>query len=196
MRRSYLAWLAALLVGALALSAYAQDETTSTPTSNSSTSSEPTLRRDMLVSMGVVRDFFPDVNRYTTEANSAPLGKPIATRTANYTTKDGAKTVTLSVAQYQDTDAASAAYKEADQKNQLAESNPIALSNVGQQVFANMVTQGAATRVLITSLEGPLLVEARLAGYDATTDNISRLADLARREIAQADAHVISRKKR
>jgi|SRR5271165_1886833 len=201
--RSGVAWLAAALVLALSLTAYAQDEpateprpggkTTTTPTSNTS---ESELRRDMFVSLAVVKDFFPEVTRSTFEADATAFGKPVGTRIANYTTNDGSKKISLSVDQYQNPAEALFAYQDTAQKNELAEVNPIAISNVGQQVFANTLAQGKDKRIAITSLDGTLMVTAMLAGYDTTTDNIARLADLARKEVEQAHAHVSARRKR
>jgi hypothetical protein len=39
-----------------------------------------------------------------------------------------------------------------------------------------------------------LLVAATLGGFDASTDNIAKLADLTRKELAQAKSHKRSRR--
>jgi len=106
-----------------------------------------------------------------------------------FSTKDGSKKVTLSVAEYGNPSDASSAYQQAVQKSQLPEFNPIAVSNVGQQVFAGTVAQGAETQVGLTALNGTLIVGATLAGFDATTENMGKLAELARKEVSEAKTH-------
>ncbi len=204
--RFRMAWFAVVLVAALTTGAYAQDEPatdstaggTSSPKSakNTSSASEPTLRRDMLVPLATVKEFFPEVSRESFEVDSAALDTPTGTRIANYASKDGSKKVILSVDQYRNPGEAQSAYQEANQKSQTAESNPIAISNIGQQVFAYTMSQGTDTRAIIISLDGILIVRATLSGYDATTDNIAKLADLTRKEVDQAHAHVSARRRR
>ncbi len=205
-RRFPLAGFAAVLVAALTATVYAQDEpttdqpnvptsSTSSPKKTSSTS-DSALHRDMFVTLAVVQQFFPEVMKDGLETDSAAVGKPVATRAANYTSKDGSKRVILSVDQYQSVGEALYAYQDARQKSEASEANPIAISNVGQQVFAYNVTQGTETRPVITSLDDTLIVRATLAGYDATTDSIAKLADLTGKEVEQARAHVSTRRKR
>jgi len=195
-RRLAVAWFAAVLLGALSLKVYAQDEVvTPPPSTKTSSTSEPTLRRDMFVSMSVVKDFFP-VSRNTSGTHSSPFGKPVATRVEDYTSSDGSLKVSLTVDQYANPGEALSAYQEADQKSQSDETNPIAISSVGQQVFAYMVSKAGATRVSIIAVDGPLVVGATLSGYEATTDNISKLGDLTRKEVAQASTHINTRRKR
>jgi len=58
------------------------------------------------------------------------------------------------------------------------------------------MTQGTETQVSIYSLDDMLLVTGKLTGYDATTEDISKLVDLTRKEVAEARAHVPARRKR
>ncbi len=193
--RSRLAWLAAIIIGALCLSAYGQDEPVTEPSSSTSSTSDFTLPRKMFVSLGVVKQFFPAVTRqYSPDSNSTAVGKPQATRMVIFSTNDGSKRVTLSVADYDNPGDASSAYQQAAQKSQLPEFNPIAVSNVGQQVFAGTVAQGTQTQVSLTALDGTLIVGATLAGFDATTENIGKLAELARKEVSEAKTHARRRR--
>ncbi len=106
-----------------------------------------------------------------------------------YGTKDGSKKITLSVDAYDNPGDASSAYQQAVQKTQLAEFNPIAVSHVGDKVFGGIVTQGAETHIGLGVLQGALIVAATLAGYDATTENIGNLTELARREVSEAKTY-------
>jgi hypothetical protein len=201
--RFTMAWFAAALVAVLTVAAYAQDEPTEQPTASSASApkktsnpSEPALRRDMFVSLSVVQQFFPEVNRDTLDTDANALGKPVATRTSSYTSKDASKKVMLSVDQYQNAGEAMYAYQDAARKSENSEANPIAISNVGQQVFAYTITQGTETRPVITSLDDTLIVRATLAGYDGTTDNIAKLAELTGKEVEQAHTHVSAHRRR
>jgi hypothetical protein len=150
----------------------------------------------MFVSLSVVKEFFPGISRYTFATRSTAFGKPVATRLADYTSGDGSQKVSLTVDQYVNPGEALVAYQEAAQKSQADESNPIAISNVGQQVFAYTAAQAKGAHVSITALDGPLIVGATLTGYEATTDNIAKLGDLTRKQVAQASAHITTRRKR
>ena len=192
--RSRAACLAAVLVGALSLQARAQE-----PVGDAGTASSPpevTVRHDMFVSLKTVRDFFPTITRTNAEEGSTGPGKPEATRTVAYTTADRGQRVALTVAEYDTAGDALSGYQEALSKSQSSELNPIAISNVGQQVFANTITQGGATSVVMTSLDGSLIVGATMAGYEASTDNISKLAGLVRAEVTQAHKHIGTRRRR
>ncbi|HKD86571.1 MAG TPA: hypothetical protein VKB58_17615 [Terriglobales bacterium] len=181
------------LTAALSMHLYAQEQP-STDTSGAS-SSDAVLSRNMLVPLKVVREFFPAISRLQGgEENASAVGNPTATRTAVYTTKDASKRVVLSVEQYASLGDALTAYQEAVKRTQVPELTPIALSNVGQDVFAGIVTQGGDTHVTIKTLDGDLLVGATLSGFDASTDNIAKLANLTRKELAQAKGHEKSRR--
>lgn len=188
--RSQVARLAAVLILAVSLHAYAQDQS-----SDASTPSEPTLRSNSLVTLRVVKQWFPAVTRVSSGPSANAIGRPIATRTAIYSTRDDSKKVTLSVDEYQSAAEALVAYQGAVKQSQVVpEFLPIAISNVGQNVFAGTVTRGTDTQISIGALDGSLMVSAALSGYDATTDNIANLAELARKEIAEERAHVRARR--
>lgn len=195
-RRLAVAWFAAVMLGTLSLKVYAQEEAGTPPTTNTVSAPEPTLRRDMFVSLSVVKELFPAVSRYTSAVHSTPFGKPVATRLQEYTSNDGSQKVSLSVDQYTNPGEALSAYQEADQKSQSDETNSIAISNVGQQVFAYTITKAGGTRIAITSVDGLLVVGATLTGYEATTDNIAMLGDLTRKEVVQASTHINTRRRR
>jgi len=196
--RSHVAWLAVGLV-VFSLAASAQDEPATeagTATSSAISKSDFALPRNMFVSLKVVREFFPEPIRQQNAAeSSAPLGKALAARTIVYANKDGSRRVLLAVSLYANPSESTLAYQEALRKTQLPEFNPIAVSNVGQQVFGIM-TQGTETQVSIYSLDDMLMVTGTLAGYDATTEDISKLVDLTRKEVTEARAHVPARRKR
>ncbi|HUI84608.1 MAG TPA: hypothetical protein VL240_10310 [Candidatus Binatia bacterium] len=182
---------------ALFLNAYAQDQAPTEPGDSTSSTSDSGLPRNVFVPPKVVKEFFPDITgHYSTDADSNAVGKPTATEMATYGTRDGSRRVILSVDDYASPGDALSAYQVAVQKSQVPEFNPIALANVGQQVLAGIVTRGSETRVVIRVLDGSLIVGATLAGYEATTDNIAKLTELARQEVSQARSHVRSRRRR
>ena len=187
-------WLAAVLLGTLSVHGYGQELPSNDPTTTT-TASDAALSRNMMVSVKVIKEFFPAINRLqSSEPDEAPVGKPAGTRTAIYTTKDGSKKVILSVGQYGNPGDALTAYQETVKRMQVPELAPIAVSNVGQNVFAGILTQGDETRVSMNTLDGDLLVGATLSGFEASTENIGRLAELTRKELAQAKAHGRSRR--
>lgn len=188
--RSQLACILAVLVGILALNAYAQDEDATTPPARSkkSTKAEPLLPRTVVIPLQPVKDAFPEVSRQvSTGPDSSARGTPKLTRAVVYASSDGAKQVTLTVDEYEYESQALLAYQQANQETLAAEFEPIAISNVGQQVFAGAMKQGGATQIVVVTLNSLLLVGARLAGYDDTTDNISRLVELTR--LQESESH-------
>jgi len=192
--RSHVAWLAAVLVAALSLSMYAQDQSTGEATT---ASSDSTLNRSVLVPLKTVKQLFPDITHIDASgANFSAAGTPVATRVAIYATRDGSRKVTLSVDEYQNAGDALSAYQVAFKKSQSPEFAPIAISNVGENVFAGTVTQGSDTHVTIGALDGILIVGATMSGFDATTENIASLSDLARKEVEEANTHVKARRRR
>jgi hypothetical protein len=197
--RSQLACLLAILVAILALNARAQDEeaTPPRPSVKKSAKSEPLLPQTVMLPLKAVKEAFPDVTRQlSTGPDSGALDQPKLTRAVVYASHDGAKQVTLSVDQYEYESQAVLAYQQAEQKSQLAEFESIAISNIGQQVFAGAIKRGSETQIVITTLNGTLLVGVRLAGYEDTTDNISKLAELARLQEAESHTRVsVSRKR-
>ena len=192
-RRSQVAWIAVVLLAGLTLVARAQDESSNAPAGNPSDS---LLSHNVVVPLKVVKEFFPTLARQHSDVNSAAVGKPMATRMEIYSSRDGLQNVTLTVDQYKAGSEALVAYQEALQKSQSPEFNPISISNIGQQVFAGTVTRGSETRTTVTSLDGALIVGATLTGFDASTDNIGKLGELARREVAEAHAHARAPRKR
>jgi hypothetical protein len=65
---------------------------------------------------------------------------------------------------------------------------PISIPPVGQRAFAGTVSMGGETHVGLGALDGKLIAGVTLAGFDATSDNITNLVALARAEDAAADA--------
>lgn len=186
---------AAVLVGAFVIKGYAQESPSDEASGSTSKASDALLSRNTLVSVKEVKQFFPTINRLqSSQENEAAVGKPAGTRAAVYTPKDGSKKVILSVDQYANPGDALIAYQETTKKLQVPELTPIAVSNIGQDVFAGILTQGEETRVTMNALDGDLLVGAMLVGFDASTDNIAKLAALTRKEVAQAKAHARSRR--
>lgn len=185
-------WLV-ILSGALSMHVYAQEQPSNDTSGGSA--SDVVLSRNMLISIKIVKQFFPAIDRLeSSEGNASPAGKPSATRTAVYTSKDASKKLILSVDRYEGFGEALTAYQQTVKRIQVPELTPIALSNVGQDVFGGIVTQGSDTHITINTLDGDLLVGATLAGFDASTDTIAKLADLTRKELAQAKTHERSRR--
>jgi len=190
--RSHAAWLAAVLIGALSLSALAQDQSSSDTTN----SSDSTLSHTVIVPLRTVKQLFPEITRISNSgANFSAIGTPVATRVAIYTTRDGSRKVSLSVDEYQTAGDALSAYQVAFKKTQVPEFTPIAIYNVGENVYAGTVTQGSDTHVTIGALDGVLIVGATMSGYEATTENIANLSDLARKEVEEANTHVKRRRR-
>jgi hypothetical protein len=182
-------WLVLGMVATLSFCAYAQEVTSDEPSITNSTS-QSAVKRDMFISLKAVKQYFPAVTRYRADTNPGALGSPIGTRAVNFTSDDSASKVTLSVDEYENPGDAQSAYEQAAQKAQRSEVSPIALSNVGQEVFANTITESGETHIEIVALDGALIVGTKLSGYDSTTENIAKLASVAREEVAQARSHV------
>ena len=197
--RSRVVCLVGIVVGTLCLNAYAQDEDATAPPARSkkSTKAEPLLPRTLIIPLKPVKDAFPEVIRQaSTGPDSSALGTPRFTRAVVYASSDGAKQVTLTVDEYEYESQALLAYQQANQKTLAAEFEPIAISNVGQQVFAGAMKQGNETQIIVVTLNNRLLVGARLAGYDDTTDNISKLVELARLQESESHTRVNTARKR
>ena len=188
--------LFSLVALGLLASAYAQDQEPDEPaTGSKSAKSEPLLRRNVVVSIRDVEQSFPEISKQTDSgADASAAAKPIATRMVVFSSRDGAKKLTLSVDEYEYGSQAVRAYEEAARKGELPEFEPIAISNVGQQVFAGALKQGGETQIVVTAVDDTLLVAAMLAGYEDTTENISKLADLTRMEVAEAHTRVKARR--
>jgi len=181
--RSRLACILAILLGTSCLNAQAQDQdsTDTPPGGRRSTKSEHLLPQSVIIPLKAVREAFPEVTRQvTTGPDSGALDNPRLTRVVVYASRDGAKQVALSVDEYEYESQAVLAYQQAEQKSQLPEFEPIAISNVGQQVFAGAIKREGGTQIIVVTLNDTLLVAVRLTGYEDTTDNISKLVELAR----------------
>lgn len=148
------------------------------------------LPRNFIVSLVVVSQFFPDITQEVgTGEDLTAVGKPKATRAVFFTNGDGSKKVTITVGTYRNSKAAAAAYQQAvDASEAVPGFQPIVIPAVGEKAFAGSVTMGAETHVGLGALDGRLLIGATLAGFDATTDNVTNLVGLARAEDAAANA--------
>jgi hypothetical protein len=200
--RSRVVCLVGIVVGTLCLNAYAQDEEPAAPPARSKKSAkaekaEPLLPRTLLLPLKPVKDAFPELTRQaSTGPDSSALGTPRLTREVVYASSDGAKQLTLTVDEYEYESQALLAYQQANQKTLITEFEPIAISNVGQQVFAGAMKQGSETQIVVVTVNNRLLVGARLAGYDDTTDNISKLVELARLQESESHTRVSAARKR
>jgi hypothetical protein len=161
---------------------------TSTPTS-APTSSPGLLTRRVVVSLDVVARYFPEITVVTRSgANETATGHPVATRSVAFGNGSGAKKITLSVDRFASTGDALSAFREAVAKSQaVAGFAPIIVPNLGRETFAGSVTQGDETHVGLGVLVGTLTVGATLAGFSASTANVSKLVSLARAEVATAN---------
>lgn len=187
--RSHLACVLAILFAVFSLPTFAQDEDATPPPVERAVKPkpEPSLPSSVVLPLKTVKEAFPEVTRQlSTGVDASALGNPKLTRQVIYGSPDGAKRVTLSVAEYEYESQAVLAYQLAEQKSQLPELEPIAISNIGQKVFAGLIKQGSETQIVITIRSDTLLVGARLAGYEDTTENIAKLADLTRLEEAES----------
>src|SRR4051812_28932986 len=178
-RLERLAALSVALIAALALAANGQ----SSPSGSTTNASKPVLPRAFVVSLSVVDEFLPDVTReMSTGQNSTAVGNPKNTRSVIYANSDSSKKVTITVDQYESSNDASSAYKQAVEKSKIPGFKPVSIPNVGEEAFAGTVTMGSETHVGLGALVGKLIVGVTLAGYDATPDNVTKLVALARKE--------------
>ena len=183
--------LAIAMLCPLALACAQDQEEPAAPPPVSKKAASDMLSHNVVVPLKVVRQFFPALTRQLEAGvDAAAFGKPSATRRVIYVSGDGAQRITISVDNYTYGSEALLAYQQAAQKTQLAEFESIAISGVGQQVFGGTMKQDSETQVTITASDDKILLTVTLAGYEATTDNIAKLADLARLEISEAHARV------
>jgi hypothetical protein len=174
--------LAALSVAVVwALSPATYGGSSSSPSSTTS-ASDFTLPRSVVVPLSVVGRLFPEVTQEaSTGRNLTAAGNPTATRSVIYATSDHSKKVTISVDQYGSSSDALSAYQQAVQKSQSVPGfNPVPVPTLGQRAFAGSVTRGVETHVGLGVLDDELIVGATLAGYDATSDNTVKLVGMAR----------------
>lgn len=186
LRQGRLAALSIAVVWALSPATYG--DSSSSPSSTTS-ASDFTLPRSVVVPLSVVSRLFPEVTQEaSTGRNLTAAGNPTATRSVIYATSDGSKKVTITVDQYGSSSDASSAYQQAVQKNESVPGfNSVPAPTLGQRAFAGSVTRGAETHVGLGLLDDKLIVGATLAGYDATPDNTVKLVAVARTEDAAAN---------
>jgi hypothetical protein len=146
------------------------------------------LGRGWIVPLERVDRFFPQVTRQAgTGKNTTASGKPLATRQVIYANHDESKKVTLSVDLYAKRRRALNAFKDAARRSRHVHGfSPLPAPNVGQRASAGTVTQGDETHVGLAAVQGSLIVQATIAGYDATHAKISRLVALSRVEVRRA----------
>jgi hypothetical protein len=174
--------LTALLIAALGTLSLAFQSSSSPATSDT------TLPRNVVVPLGTVGRFLPDITRETsTGRNLMATGNPQATRMVIYETDDGSKKVTITIDQYGSEGDASSAYQQAVQKSQsVAGYKPVPVPTLGQQTFAGTVTMDAETHIGLGALDRKVIFGVTLAGYDATSDNADKLVVVARMQGAAA----------
>jgi len=197
MRRSAITFAVLLLCPLIY--GHAQDQDASTPpppATPKKAPSEPTLPRGVILPLKTVKESFPAVTQQLdTGPDTVATPKPTISRLTVYASRDGVNKVTLTVDEYQYGSEASLAYEQAAQKTQLPDFEPIAIANVGQRVFGGTLKQGGETQILIVVLEDRIVVGAVLSGFDNTTDNISKLAELMRLQVADLHIRPSSRKR-
>lgn len=147
------------------------------------------LSRGFVVSLGVVRGYFPRVTRQqATGQNTTSSGAPIATRQVIFANAGASAKVTLSVDQYTSSKRASVAFGEAARKStKVLGFSPLRVPKVGQRSAAGTVTQGNETHVGIAALQGGMIIQATIAGFAATHGKIATIVVLTRRELATAE---------
>jgi len=157
-------------------------------TFSSTVDSGATLPRSIMVPLGEVSRFFPDITRKANAGrNPTAVGKPSATRIVVYRTGDGSKKVTLTVDRYDSLSAASSAYRQAVEGSRAAPGfKPLSVPTVGQQTFAGTSAVGAESHIGMGALDRRLIIGATLAGYDVTPENIAKLIAIARMQVAAA----------
>lgn len=138
-----------------------------------------TLPLNVAPTLGEVQRFFPDVTRRVHSGpDPAAHGMPKGTIRAVFTTTDGKKTVTSTVAQYASASAAYAAFK-ASAARALTGARPVTLPRrIGQRSFSVVGAQSASAAV--GALDGALVVQASLKGYRPDQKAVENLAALAR----------------
>jgi hypothetical protein len=142
------------------------------------------LPLNVVVALGVVDQFFPEVTQTaSTGANSTAVGNPTATRSVIYANGDSSKKVTVTVDEYASVGDASSAFQLALQASEAVPGfSPVAVPSLGQQSFAGTVTQGGETHIGLGLLDGALVIGVTLAGYDASSGNVTSLVSVARSE--------------
>lgn len=151
------------------------------------------LPRKVVVPVGVVSRFFPELTREAGSGqNLTAVGKPKATRSVIYANTDSSKKVTVTVDQYMTSQDASAAYHQAVEKSKAAPGfKPIA-ENVKENVFIGTVSQGRETHIGLGALKDTLVVGATLVGYEPAPKTTANLILLTAEETTAANAALAS----
>ena len=146
------------------------------------------LSRRFVVPLSLVRQYFPRVTQQKeTGKNSTSSGKPVASRQVIYANLRASKRVTLSVDRYTSVKTASTAFQEAARKTRKVKGfSALRAPKIGERSSAGTVTQGDETHVGIAALQGSMIIQATIAGFDATRANIAKIVGLTRREVATA----------
>jgi hypothetical protein len=170
-----------VVVGALSL---ITDGQSPSPANSSMQASDSTLPREVVVPIGVVNRFFPEVaSEASTGRNLTAVANAKATRSVIYTNSNGSKKVTITVDEYARASDASSAYQEAVAKSKAVPGfKPVPAENLGQNAFVGTVTQGGETHIGLGALHDTLIMAATLAGYDLTPENTAKLISLTHEE--------------
>ena len=160
------------------------------PANDSTQASDSTLPRKVVVPIGMVKRFFPEVaGEASTGRNLTAVANAKATRSVIYANSDSSKKVTITVDEYATASDASSAYQEAVEKSEAVLGfKPVPAENLGQNAFVGTVTQGGETHIGLGALHDTLIVGATLAGYDLTPENTAKLVSLTYEEERVAKA--------
>lgn len=180
----------AALAAACMLGLGACGSSPSASSGSTTTSVSSNLPRSSIISLSEVQQQFPEVTRQeSTGPNSTSSGTPDATRQVIYANADSSKKVTVSVDQYPSAGAASSAFQEAVDKSQKVSGfTALPAPDIGQKASAGIVTQGTESHVGVGSVSGKLIIQATIAGYATSPENIGKIQDVARSEVAYARA--------
>jgi hypothetical protein len=152
--------------------------------------SDSVLPRKVVVSIGTVTHFFPEITREaSTGQNMTAVANAKATRSVIYANSDSSKKITITVDQYSTANDAASAYQEAVAKSKTVRGfKSVPAENLGQNTFVGTVTQGGETHIGLGARHGMLIVGATLAGYDPTPENTAKLISLTRAQERAAKA--------
>ena len=160
-----------------------------TTTASGEASSPSPLARDVVVPLSTVKKILPEMTQQTATGKSkGAVGNPTGSRIVTYATADGSQRVVISVDQYPSSEEASSAYREALQKSKEVPGavKGETVSDLGEEAFIGVVTQGAETHVGGGALYGELIVTATLQGYGGTKENKAKVAEIIRKQAAAA----------
>jgi hypothetical protein len=148
------------------------------------------LPRDFILPLAAVQEVVPEMATETaTGENAGALGHPGATRSVTYATEDGERRLVLSVDQHPSAAEAVAAFQEAVAKSREVPGGVTGetVSDLGEEAFIGVVTQGDETHVGGAARYGVLIVNATLQGYDGTDTNKATVTELIRRQAEHAE---------